>query len=113
MILNHDLDPASICRKGITAIGRSDVIQAKGLNKSWKLVGCIEVMNDHTRAYVEPELLDISHPLAGVSGNLVALTLTTHLLGDITIIGPGAGKKEPGFAVLKGLLKINKTSQEY
>jgi homoserine dehydrogenase len=29
------------------------------------------------------------------------------MLGDVTIVGPGAGKIETGFAILTDLLKIN------
>ena len=37
-----------------------------------------------------------------------ALTYTTKYLGDITIVGPGAGKLPTGFAVLSDILDINR-----
>ncbi|MFZ2520710.1 MAG: homoserine dehydrogenase, partial [Anaerolineae bacterium] len=35
-----------------------------------------------------------------------AITFTTDLLGDVTLVGPGAGRQETGFAVLSDLLDI-------
>jgi len=35
-----------------------------------------------------------------------AVTVTTDTLGDVTIVGPGAGRKETGFSMLIDLIKI-------
>ena len=62
---------------------------------------------DSTRAAsVQPLRLPFAHPLAGVSGVTNAITFTTDLLGDVTLVGPGAGRQETGFAVLSDLLDI-------
>ena len=37
-----------------------------------------------------------------------ALTISTDDLGDITIIGPGAGRRETGFALLADILAIHR-----
>jgi len=58
------------------------------------------------RASVRPTRLPLSHPLAGVSGAVNACTYTTDLLGDVTLVGPGAGRMETGYAVLGDLLEI-------
>ena len=41
-------------------------------------------------------------------GGTNALTLTTDLLGDVTLVGAGAGRKETGFALLADLLAIHR-----
>jgi homoserine dehydrogenase len=53
-------------------------------------------------------MLDFSHPLAEVSGSTNAITFTTDLLGDVTVVGPGAGKEATGFALLSDLLEIGR-----
>ena len=58
---------------------------------------------------VAPEMVDFSHPLAGVMGATNALTFTTDLLGDITIVGPGAGRIETGFSILSDLIRIHRS----
>ncbi len=59
------------------------------------------------KASVRPEKLPLNDPLAGVSGATNALTYNTDELGPVTIIGPGAGRRETGFALLIDLLEIN------
>jgi len=36
-----------------------------------------------------------------------ALTFSTDLLGDVTIVGAGAGRAETGFSILTDILSIN------
>ena len=55
---------------------------------------------------VSPQLMDLSHPLAGVGGATNAMTITTDTLGDVTIVGPGAGRVETGFSLLNDLMTI-------
>ena len=50
------------------------------------------------------------HPLASISGATNAITYSTELLGDITLIGPGAGRLETGYAVIEDILAIHKNS---
>jgi homoserine dehydrogenase len=94
--------------KGITKIKPADIEKAKKQGKRWRLIGSVEMQNGKVIASVSPEMIDLTHPLAGVMGATNALTFTTDLLGDITIVGPGAGKIETGFAILTDLLAINR-----
>jgi len=43
-----------------------------------------------------------------VGGATNAILFHTKLLGDVTLIGPGAGRMETGYAVLEDLLAIYK-----
>ena len=72
-----------------------------------QMVGWVERAPDMVKACVRPIRLPQSHPLASVSGATNAITFVTKLLGDITIIGPGAGRVETGYAVLSDLLEIH------
>jgi homoserine dehydrogenase len=98
--------------KGITEITSKDIEEAKKQGKRWKLIGCVEKKdNGQVIGSVAPEMVDLSHPLAGVMGAKNALTFTTDMLGDVTIIGPGAGRKETGFAILTDILAIHNDKQ--
>ncbi len=55
--------------------------------------------------------LPLSHPLASVSGATNALTYTTDLLGEGTLVDPGAGRVETGCALLSDLLAIHRASK--
>jgi homoserine dehydrogenase len=94
---------------GITKITPADIEKAKRENKRWKLIGSVELLEDGSvDAYVKPMMVDLSHPLAGIMGATNALTFSTDLVNDITIVGPGAGKIETGFSILTDILRIHK-----
>lgn len=96
--------------EGITKIKPADIENAKKTGRRWKLIGSLEMKDGKVEASVKPEMIDLSHPLAGVMGATNALTFSTDFLGDVTIVGPGAGKIETGFSILTDLLKIHRDS---
>lgn len=106
-LMGADIELDDVERKGITDISLEDVKGAKEEGYRWKLVGSTKKTDGHVVAKVAPEKLPLDHPLASVMGPTNALTFTTDYLDDVTIIGPGAGKKETGFALLVDLLAIN------
>ncbi|MFW9928083.1 MAG: homoserine dehydrogenase [Candidatus Thorarchaeota archaeon] len=101
-----------VYREGITRIKNDDIKNAASDGMKWKLIGEVSrESNGEIKASVRPIKVPISHPLAGISGPTNALTFTTELLGEVTIIGPGAGKKATGFALLSDLLDIHSELQ--
>lgn len=111
VVMGSSLQIAQIDCKGITQISSKDIEQAKKQGKRWKLIGCVEKINGKVYGSVSPQMIDITHPLAGVSGAKNALTFTTDLLGEVTIIGPGAGRMETGFAILTDLIAVHNNSK--
>ena len=70
-----------------------------------------EILKDGSiKAKVSPEKLPLNNPLAGVGEAINALTYFTDELGQVTIVGPGAGRRETGFSLLIDLLEINRKS---
>ena len=109
VVLEKKLSWKDVERKGITEITKDDIKKAKEEGKRWKLIGSCEVKPDGSvKAKVWPEKLHLSDPLSGVSGAINALTFITDELGPVTIVGPGAGKRETGFSLLIDLLEINR-----
>lgn len=94
--------------KGITKITPKDIEKAKKEGKRWKLIGCVENKNGKVTGSVSPEMVELTHPLAGVMGANNALTFTTDMLGDVTVVGPGAGRIQTGYAILTDMLAIHK-----
>ena len=58
------------------------------------------------KASVAPEEIDLTHPLASIMGATNAVTITTDTLGDVTVVGPGAGKEATGYSMLVDLVAI-------
>lgn len=92
--------------EGITKITAADVAAAAARGERYKLIGRVWRDGSGVRAEVGPQLVPLSHPLAGVSGAANALNITTDTLGEVTIVGPGAGRRQTGFAVLTDLVNI-------
>lgn len=109
-VMGADLKVADVDRTGITRITLDDINNAKAEGKRWKLIGRVAREGGAVRASVRPEKLDVADPLAGVGGATNALTFSTDLIRNVTIIGPGAGKIETGYSILVDLLAINRTA---
>jgi len=109
-LMDTQLKVAEVHREGITRLTPEHIQEAARERCRWKLIGSLLWEGNMVRAKVSPEKIPLDDPLAGVSGITNALTLTTDLLGKVTIIGPGAGRKETGFALLSDLLEINRSS---
>lgn len=106
VLLGGDLRVADVDRTGISGLTLADVEAAKAAGERWKLIARVWQEDKITRASVRPTRLPLSHPLAGASGAVNACTFSTDLLGDVTLVGPGAGRMETGYAVLGDLLDI-------
>jgi len=106
LLMGASLTMDDVDRQGITVLSLDDISAAAQAGERWKLIGKVEVLDGAVKASVKPTRLPLSHPLAGVSGATNAITYTTDLLGDVTLIGPGAGRLETGYAVLADLLAI-------
>ncbi len=93
-------------RTGITKITTADIERAKSGGKRIKLIAGVDRTGTGVSGYVRPTEVDAAHPLAGVSGVTNAVSITTDNLGEITIIGPGAGARETAQGILSDMLEI-------
>jgi homoserine dehydrogenase len=90
--------------KGISGITLEDVQEAQAKGERWKLIARITPAGGS----VQPMCLPISDPLASVMRATNAVTYATDHLGDVTIIGPGAGRSPTGFGLLADLMEIHR-----
>ena len=106
VVFGASLSPDDSPCTGITEITPEQIEAAAADGKRHKLIGRVWRDGDQVRASVAPQLMDLSHPLAGVGGATNAMTITTDTLGDVTVVGPGAGRRETGFSLLNDLITI-------
>jgi homoserine dehydrogenase len=109
VVLGYPLKREEVICKGISELTIQDIEKAKSLQKRWKLIGSLTVTEHGLKAAVQPEMLPLDDPLAGVSGSMNAITYTCDLSGPITLVGAGAGIKETGFAVLIDLIQLERS----
>jgi homoserine dehydrogenase len=107
-VMGADIGVGDVDRTGITGITQKDVETARKEGKRWKLIGRVSRQGGKVRASVKPEKLDLKDPLAAVGGATNALTFVTDLLGEVTIVGAGAGRIETGYSLLVDMLTIHR-----
>ncbi len=107
VLMGGSLSKDDVERMGMSQITSEMIQEAKSKNARWKLIGSITKSKGNIRASVKPEMIPLTHPLAGIMGATNALTFSTDLMGEITIVGAGAGRTETGFSILTDLLAIN------
>ena len=90
--------------KGITDITVDAIAEAKSRGKRFKLIGKVWREGNQVKGSVSPEEVDMTHPLAGIMGATNAVTISTDTLGDVTIVGPGAGRTETGYSALVDII---------
>lgn len=103
-IFGQTLKLSDIRVQGISKISAEDIQAARAAGERWKLIARITPGG----ASVGPQRLPDAHPLASVSGATNAITYSTDLLGDVTLVGAGAGRLQTGFGLLSDLLEIHK-----
>lgn len=110
LLMGGKLTPADVKCKGITGIKATDVSKARAAGKRWKLIGSVRRLpGGGLDARVQPVALPLADPLAGVMGATNAISFETDLLGKVTMVGPGAGRVQTGFAILSDLLAIERS----
>ncbi len=97
--------PDSFLCRGITDITGDAIVEAGQRGRRFKLIGKLWLEDGDVKGSVAPEEVPVTHPLAGVMGATNALTISTDVLGDVTIVGPGAGRAETGYSALVDIIR--------
>lgn len=109
LVMGEPLTMSDVERTGISGVTPADVAAAADAGERWKLIGSVSTSEDGaTRARVSPERVPHDHPLAAIGGAMNAAVFTTDLLGPVTLVGPGAGRLETGYALIGDLLAIHR-----
>lgn len=107
-VMGGDLTVKDVEREGITGLSVEDVKAAHEEGARLKLIAKAWFENGEVKAKVSPERVPLTDVLAHVGGTLNALTFQTDVLGEVTVIGRGAGGVEAGYALLSDLLAIHR-----
>ena len=107
LMMGQSMTIENVSCVGISGVTREQIQSAQAENQRWKLIGTLESVNGGIQGSVKPVKLDATHPLYGIGGATNAITYSTVLLGDITLIGPGAGRIETGYAIIGDILSFS------
>lgn len=101
-VLGSDPIPA----EGIDALTREDMLYARELGRSVKLLGVAEPVDGGYTAWVCPTMLPGSHPLSNVSDVFNGVLVTGDRVGEVMFFGRGAGKEATASAVVADIIDI-------
>jgi homoserine dehydrogenase len=98
--------PDRVDRKGIRGLRPEEVSAAAKEGKKVRLMARAERNGTETATKVSPEIVDVDSPFWAVDGTSSALTISTDLMGDITILETNPTITQTAYAVLSDLLLI-------
>ena len=100
---------ADVAYEGIQGVTLDDVRYAKELGFVVKLIGAARLIEKKVSVRVFPALVPQSHPLASISGSNNAVFLQGDEIGEIMLMGPGAGGRPTATAVVSDIVSIANT----
>ncbi len=108
LVMGQSMTMEDVNCVGISGLTKTDIKAARDKDQRWKLIGTVDKEGDVIQGSVKPTCVNSDHPLHGISGATNAVTFSTELLGDITLIGPGAGRIETGYALIGDILSFSR-----
>ena len=111
LISGQQVDFEDIYTEGITKVSRKDMMYAKKMGMTIKLLASSKRHGNHLHAIVSPALLGKEHPLYNVDDVFNAVFVRGNVLGDAMFYGSGAGKLPTASAVVADVVEA--TSQTY
>ena len=100
LISGQQVDFEDIYTEGITKITKEDMMYAKAMEMTIKLLATSTRQGDLLQAAVAPYLLKKEHPLYNVNDVFNAIFVHGNVLGDAMFYGSGAGKLPTASAVV-------------
>lgn len=100
-----------IYRQGISQISELDIELAREFGYRIKMIGLAQRVEHVTEknlvdVRVHPMLVPVHHPLAGVEGVNNAIFIAGNAVGEIMLMGPGAGRLPTAGAVVGDIINI-------
>lgn len=96
----------SISIEGITAIDAVDIGFARELHHTIRLIATVEARDDGLVQQVRPMLVPNHASLAHVGGVTNAVRIEADMVGELVLMGPGAGGAATASAILSDILDI-------
>ncbi len=103
-----EIDAEAIYVEGIASITSLDIRMADELGYRIKLLGVAERTEAGIEQRVHPTMVPKTAPLAQVMGVTNAVTIDADAVGQLTLIGPGAGGDATASAVIGDIAEVAK-----
>jgi homoserine dehydrogenase len=100
------VDADSVHRQGITQITDLDIAMASEFGYRIKMIGLARRGDGCLDVRAHPMLVPIHHPLASVEGANNAIFISGSAVGEVMLVGPGAGQMPTASAVVGDLINL-------
>jgi homoserine dehydrogenase len=97
-----------VYREGITHVGDDDIAAAHELGYVVKLLGVAEEVDGRVGVRVHPAMVPLEHPLASVRGSYNAVFIEGEAVGQLMLLGRGAGGAPTASALLGDVIDASK-----
>jgi homoserine dehydrogenase len=106
VLMDADITPADIDRKGIEDITAEQIQEASRKGKVIKLLCRGQILENCVKGSVEPLEISKGELLAGISGTSSVVSITTDLMGTVSIVEHDPEIEQTGYGILSDLLRI-------
>jgi homoserine dehydrogenase len=100
------VDASTVYRQGISRITDIDIAMAKEFGYRIKLIGLARRGDGCLDVRAHPMLIPLHHPLASVEGASNAIFISGSAVGEVMLLGPGAGQMPTASAVVGDLINL-------
>lgn len=115
LVFGRQLRREQVSCRGITDITGAEIAQAASGGTRLKHIATLSFSKpdgaEGVVARVEPECVGYDDPLANIEGTTNAVVCLAGSVGQVTIVGPGAGPQLAGQGVLSDLITIARAHQ--
>jgi homoserine dehydrogenase len=109
VLLNANLTPLDVDRRGIGKLTPEKLAELKAQNKTIRLVARARIVNDAVKLRVRAEVLDHTDILASVHGTSNILLLDTDLMGTVGTVEIHPGVEQTAYGIFSDVVDIAKT----
>jgi homoserine dehydrogenase len=95
-----------VYRQGITQVSDTDIAMAREFGYRIKLIGLARRGEGCLDVRAHPMLIPARHPLASVEGANNAIFIKGHAVGEVMLVGPGAGQMPTASAIVGDLISL-------
>ena len=100
------VDASLVHRQGITRISDLDIAMADEFGYRIKMIGLARRGNGCLDVRAHPMLVPLHHLLASVEGASNAIFISGSAVGEVMLVGPGAGQMPTASAVVGDLINL-------
>jgi len=112
LAFNTRVVAGDVYREGITDVTAADILAARRMGYTVKLLAIAEEVDGEVSARVHPAMVPDAHPLAGVTEAYNAVFVEGDAVGRLMFYGRGAGGRPTGSAVLGDLVAVARARQQ-